>query len=209
MTENNANPVSEDLLRRCHEYAGMAQEYYHLSLRQQPSAMEEDRMTAILQMAETDRLLSFIIDETDHILGHELGLIDLKAIRAQQEKLQQALDQDWIDQVMQDSRDRQSAQVSRASLEQAQTRLKQEGLYSGEIDGDYGPVTQQAFDSLCRALTRELKARGLYDGPVDLSMDAALQEMLRSIKGNDAVRGTDIETRVDLLSMISWLESQL
>ena len=166
-------------------------------------------MTAILQMAETDRLLSFIIDETDHILGHELGLIDLKAIRAQQEKLQQALDQDWIDQVMQDSRDRQSVQVSRASLEQAQTRLKQEGLYSGEIDGDYGPVTQQAFDSLCRALTRELKARGLYDGPVDLSMDAALQEMLRSIKGNDAVRGTDIETRVDLLSMISWLESQL
>ncbi|MGB3616177.1 MAG: peptidoglycan-binding domain-containing protein [Elainellaceae cyanobacterium] len=199
--------VSDDLLFQCQEYAAIAQEYYHLSLQPQPNEAEGDRLSAILQMAETDRLLSFIIDETDHILGHELGLIDLTTIRDQQEQLRRSLDGNWVNQVVQGSCDRQAAQVPKASLEQAQARLKQEGLYKGAIDGDYGPITQQAFDSLRQALTHELKLRGLYYGPIDTSSSAALQDMLRQIKTHETVRGTDIETKVDLLSLESWLES--
>ena len=206
MDMDNVDIVSEDLLRQCQAYAGIAQEYYALSLRTAPTEAESDRLAAILQMAESDRLLSFIIDETDHILGHELDLIDIKTIRAQQEQLRQVLDEAWINHVMEDSRDRQMAQVPKATLQQAQTRLKQEGLYHGEIDGDYGPVTQQAFDSLRQMLTRELIRRGLCQDSPDLSPGRELQGILDRIKGHDLVRGTDIETKVDLLSITSWLE---
>jgi len=204
---SDMDSISGDLLLRCQEYAAIAQEYYRLSLRPWPSNADGDRLSAILQMAESDRLLSFIIDETDHILGHELGLIDLTAIRDQQDHLRHALDGSWVNQIVQESCDRHGARVPKASLEQAQVRLKQEGLYKGAIDGDYGPATQQAFDSLRQALTRELKLRGLYCGPIDTSSSAALQDMLRQIKVHEAVRGTDIETKVDLLSLESWLAS--
>ncbi len=205
MDIENIDTVSEDLLLESQGYAEIAQEYYCLSLQKQLSEAQDERLSIILQLAEGDRLLSFIIDETDHILGHELGLIDLPKIREQQDRLRHALDNSWVDQVMKGSRDRQSAQVPKQSLEQAQTRLKQEGFYNGEIDGQYGPETQQAFDNLRQALAHELKRRGLYSGPAPASSQT-LQDLLRQIKESEPVRGTDIETKVDLLSLESWLE---
>ncbi|MGF1536893.1 MAG: peptidoglycan-binding protein [Elainellaceae cyanobacterium] len=207
MDMENIDTVSEELLRKSHEYAEIAQEYYCLSLEKRPSVNQEERLSKILQDAETDRLLSFIIDETDHILGHELDLIDLPKIREQQNQLRRSLDNSWVDQVMQDSRDRQAARVPKQSLEQAQARLKQEGFYTGEIDGYYGPAMQQAFDSLRQVLTRELKRRGMYHGPLEAASTRALQDMLRQVKENEPVRGTEIEAKVDLLSLASWLDS--
>ncbi|MGF1512473.1 MAG: peptidoglycan-binding protein [Elainellaceae cyanobacterium] len=204
MDMENLDTISEDLLHKSQGYAEIAQEYYWLSLQSCLTQAQETRLSEILQQAESDRLLSFIIDETDHILGHELDLIDLSKIREQQDRLRRALDNSWVDQVMQDSRDRQAARVPKQSLEQAQARLKQEGFYTGEIDGHYGPEMQQAFDSLRQVLTQELKRRGLYDGPTDAVETRALRDMLRQVKETE--RGTDMETKVDLLGLESWLD---
>ena len=67
----------DDLLSKSTpEIMQIAQEYGRLAAIRNPSEAEADRLGEILEMASQDCLLSFWIEEADHLLGHDLGLLD-------------------------------------------------------------------------------------------------------------------------------------
>jgi hypothetical protein len=73
------------------------QEYYRLVCQPTLSEREADRLQEILEQAQQDLMLDFLIDEFDHILGHELGLIHEKFIQEQQDRLKPLIDSIWVE----------------------------------------------------------------------------------------------------------------
>jgi hypothetical protein len=73
------------------------QEYYRLVCQPTLSEKEADRLREILEQAQQDLMLDFLIDEFDHILGHELGLIHEKFIQEQQDRLKPLIDSVWVE----------------------------------------------------------------------------------------------------------------
>lgn len=67
----------DDLLSKSTpEIMQIAQEYGRLAAIRNPSDAEANRLGEILEMASQDSVLSFWIEEADHLLGHDLGLLD-------------------------------------------------------------------------------------------------------------------------------------
>jgi hypothetical protein len=67
--EGNAIELSEEQWK-------IVEEYYHLSLTEKLSEDEQEQMISILEIAETDGLIDFWINELDHIVAHKLNLIN-------------------------------------------------------------------------------------------------------------------------------------
>ncbi|NEP16185.1 MAG: hypothetical protein F6J97_04690 [Leptolyngbya sp. SIO4C1] len=78
----------------------LLQEYCDISVKLLLSDTDADRISDILTMAETDPMLSFLIDEIDHILAHLYRLIDDSETERTQRQLQQTLNQNWLDQTL-------------------------------------------------------------------------------------------------------------
>lgn len=133
--------IQESLLK----YKGLVYEYCALAVKCTLTDEAADRMAEILQKAESEPLLSFLIDEADHLVAHELGLIDGQMITQQQAKLKRCIETNWIDQLLLD------VQLQPRKLQQF---LKDQGLYQGAIDGICGPATESAttifMQSCCR-----------------------------------------------------------
>lgn len=123
--------IQESLLK----YKGLVYEYCALAVKCTLTDEAADRMVEILQKAESEPLLSFLIDEADHLVAHELGLIDGLMINQQQAKLKQRIEANWVDQLLLD------VQLHPRKLQQF---LKDQGLYEGAIDGICGPATENA-----------------------------------------------------------------
>ncbi len=64
----------EDVL---HEYGDILREYCQLASQKTLSEADVDRLTEILTIAESDNKLTFLINEADHFLAHQLGLLDI------------------------------------------------------------------------------------------------------------------------------------
>ena len=77
------------------KYGNVLREYCQLASQKYLSEQDAERLTAILVFAETDGALSFLLNEADHFLAHELGL--LNTIDRNQQKKQQALLRERID----------------------------------------------------------------------------------------------------------------
>lgn len=181
-------------------YRDVLREYCVLAMQPTLEDKQANRMEEILELAQADSLLSFLIDEADHILGHELGLIDAVSTHNQQHQLRQALDRDWINIHVEKSRLREG-QVPVLSLKEAQTRLRAEGLYTGFIDGVYGPKTKQAFQSLRQKLQNNLKKQGLYTGSIDETCSSEHQQMVQIL----TEKGHNIDAeKVELLNLETW-----
>ncbi|MEB3292393.1 MAG: peptidoglycan-binding domain-containing protein, partial [Synechococcales bacterium] len=133
--------------------------YYRLACQPELTETEADDMQAILDQASQDPLLSSLLDEVDHAIAHQLKLIDAGYVQDQQVKLQQAVDQVWIDLQSFDALT-EGSPGSASSLRTAQTQLQAAGLYNGAIDGIYGPATQQAFQGLRSKLQAEFAQKG-------------------------------------------------
>ena len=74
-------------------YKKLLQEYSLLAAKCALTSAEADRMEMILDKASLDPFLGLLVDEADHIIAHELGLIDPGAIEYQQQELLALLDQ--------------------------------------------------------------------------------------------------------------------
>lgn len=155
-------------IQKSKKHLTVLQEYYKLGCQKTLSKTDEDRLQEILEEAQKDPLLDFLIDEVDHVLGHELGLIDEKFIQQQQQKLESAVNSGWMEHLLCSC----IYESDSPSLQEAQTCLKQEGLYDGRIDGVFGPITKQAFRALRRRIQERLEKQGL---PTD-SIDGILKE---------------------------------
>ena len=81
----------EVFVQECEKYKELLGDYCTLAAKCALTDAEADSMNLILLQAETDAFLSFLIDEADHFLAHELGLIDKTFIHQQQQKFAEHL----------------------------------------------------------------------------------------------------------------------
>lgn len=140
-----SSPTNLNISEHAQPHREVLQTYCELSVQPMLSNSDTERLDGILATAETDPLLSFLLDEADHMLAHLYSFIDDGEIADQQQKLQTRLSQAWLNEAFQDLSQR--LQVSQCkSLQQY---LKQEGFYRGAIDGVMGPSTKAAMKQCC------------------------------------------------------------
>lgn len=140
--EEMMNPI-DLLIEESLKYKEVIREYCFLATQNRLTEDQADRMAEIFQQAQSEPLLSFLIDESDHLVAHQLGLIDEEFVKQQQAKLGQSI--------------RQTRQ--KQWIKKVQTMLKNIGLYAGSIDGICGPKTQEAIASF-----KQLKWEGNSGG---------------------------------------------
>lgn len=58
------------------EYGQLLREYCRLASCKKLTDKDADRLTKILTLAEADKQLSFLLNEADHFMAHELGLLE-------------------------------------------------------------------------------------------------------------------------------------
>ncbi|MBD1859959.1 MULTISPECIES: peptidoglycan-binding domain-containing protein [Leptolyngbya] len=183
----------DSFIQESQKHLAVLQEYYKLECQQRLNDTEVNRVQEILEQAQKDPLLDFLIDEVDHILAHEFGLIDEQFIQQQQQKLESLINSTWLEHLL-SSYTRES---DLPSVQEAQTRLKQEGLYNGQIDGIFGPITKQAFRALRRRIQERLEKQEL---PTD-SIDGILKED-QSVTGTVHREGKKLDFQeVELLNL--------
>lgn len=129
---------TEVLIHKSLQYAGLMDEYLTLASKRQLTQSQAERLSDILQQAEADSWLEFLIDEADHILAHELGLINEDFINYQQDELKKSLDRQWCEQILQQTREVRQQNC----LKDLQTSLQRQGLYDGDIDGKFTSLPQ-------------------------------------------------------------------
>ncbi len=142
-TQSDEQPMGdmEILLQQSLKYGEIIQEYCTLASQRSLTQLQAERIEEILQHAQFDPWLDFLIDEADHILDHELGLIKEPFIKHQQNELKKAIDRLWCQRVLQEIQEQNSSK-------KLQKYLQEEGLYDGAIDGYIGPRTQSAIELL-------------------------------------------------------------
>ena len=132
---------SSTLVHHAMQYREIIEEYCKISAKLSLSESEADRIAEILGVAQTDSMLSFLLDEADHMLACFHHLIDEAEIAQSQQKLQVALDQTWLQQLLLDL----STRLEDSQCKTIQCYLKDLGFYNGAIDGVVGPQTQAAL----------------------------------------------------------------
>jgi hypothetical protein len=80
-------------LERALQYRPVLEEYCDLATCPLLDDGPADRLAAILQQAETDPLLSWLLEEADHLLAHLQGLVGDEKIQQQQQQLQAVSDE--------------------------------------------------------------------------------------------------------------------
>ena len=144
-TQSDEKPMDDmdGLVQQSLKYRKIIYEYCTLASQRSLTQRQADRLEEILQNAQSDYWLGFLIDEADHILAHKLGLINKHFIQHQQNELKKSIDRLWCEQVLQEIEKRNSSK-------EIQRYLQDKGLYDGAIDGYIGPRTQTAIDLLKR-----------------------------------------------------------
>lgn len=143
LTQSDSQPMSdiEIVIQQSLKYTEIIHEYCTLASQRTLTQMQADRLEKILQEAQKDPWLDFLIDEADHILAHQLGLIKEQVIQHQVHELKKSLDRIWCERILQEIQKQNCS-------EQIQKYLQEEGLYDGAIDGLIGPRTQTAIELL-------------------------------------------------------------
>ena len=142
---SNSSSNHRSLSDHSQQHRDLVQTYCQLSVQPTLNESDTEQLDAILAIAETDPLISFLIDEADHMLGHLKGLIDENYILEQQQKIQTCLDEAWLDEAFQDLAHR----LQTSQCKNLQQYLKEEGFYDGAIDGVMGQSTKAAIQQCC------------------------------------------------------------
>lgn len=204
-----SNSLTEgQILSEIRQRKDVALEYLRLAVLPVLTDEQEERMQEIFQQAEADPLLGFLIDEADHIAGHELELIDSGYIAEQQEKLAETLDRTWVQSIIEKSRLKKYAQLPQKTVETAQIRLKRHGLYSGKIDGIWGEQTKAAFYRLEKELRDDLGMTGVLPTLNDDKSISTTSRVIELVKAQGREYTVDFQEKADLLSLKTWLPQQ-
>lgn len=127
------------------QHRDLLQTYCQLSIQPDLSDRDTEHLDTILATAEADPLISFLIDEADHMLAHLYSFIDETDIKQQQQQLQTCLSNAWLNQAFQDL----AYRLQTSQCQSLQRYLKEQGFYQGAIDGVMGPATQAAMRVCC------------------------------------------------------------
>jgi hypothetical protein len=192
----------EILLRACKQHLrSIVIEYCQLSVLDVLTDEQTVTLASILKQAETDPLLSFLLDEADHVIGHQLGLVDVKEIQTEQNGLRHLIDKTWMEWLFKKVQDSDTSLLSKHVLEQAQAQLKEHGLYTAEIDGVCGEKTKEAFQLLEKDFHQQVRISGLHSisGKYDQNISTKDAIELVNEKGIDEKMRKDAE----LLSLVT------
>lgn len=129
----------EILVEQSLKYRGIIEEYFTLASQQTLTQWQAAQIGEILELAESDSLLNFLIDLADYILAQELGLIRESVIQYQFQELRKSLDRFWCEQVLRE------IQEQRCSIA-CSKYLPEQGLYDGLIDSYVGSRTKKAIE---------------------------------------------------------------
>jgi hypothetical protein len=132
----------EVLVQQSLKYTEIIHEYCTLASQRSLTQLQADRLEKILQQAQSDPWLDFLIDEADHILAHELGLIKEQFIQHQLHELKKSIDRLWCELFLQEIQNQNRSK----EIQKLQKYLQEEGLYDGAIDGCIGSRTQAAIE---------------------------------------------------------------
>ena len=191
-------------LKTCQDYLrNIVSEYFTLSVLDRLTEEQANRTADILNQAETDPLLSFLLDEADHAVGHLLNLINVEETRAEQAVLRRAIDRNWITWSVTKARVENNSLVPQYALKQAQASLKKQGLYQAEVDGVCGEKTRAAFQQLEVKFHQHLRRNGIYSELSQGTQDIETHEAIRLVK-EKGIDG-EINEEADLLSLGTWL----
>lgn len=138
-------------------------EYCQLSVRRQLSEEEADRLSEILEQADSDGLLNFWVHEVDHFLAHELNLTNAESVHRLEDqlaRLREELVDDSSDRNIADLLQEIAQRLPRVSKE-LQQHLANRGFDPGPLDGVWGPRTQAALVQFQRY--RALGTIGILD----------------------------------------------
>jgi murein L,D-transpeptidase YcbB/YkuD len=142
---------------------GIVREYCSLAVKKNLCDDDEVRMNAILELAETDGLLDFWLNEADHFLAHELGLTNRESIcrfENQQAHLREHLDngktEDTCLMLIEEIESRLKTYV-----QEVQQSLRKKGFNPGPIDGILGIRTETALKTFQSA--HQLTPNGIAD----------------------------------------------
>ena len=127
------------------QHRDLIKAYCQLSVQPALSDSDTQHLDTILAAAQTDPLISFLIDEADHMLAHLYGFIDENDITEQQQKLQTRLSDVWLNQAFQDLAHR----LQTTQCKNLQRYLREQGYYNGAIDGVMGQSTKVAMKQCC------------------------------------------------------------
>ncbi|MBD2465733.1 peptidoglycan-binding protein [Oscillatoria sp. FACHB-1407] len=120
-------------------------------------------MSEILELAESDGVLDFWLNEADHFLAHELNLTNKESIykfENQLANLREHLEHQLIENEKLDLFEELRHHLKHASQE-LQEHLKNRGFDPGPIDGILGPRTHSALIAFQQA--NQLIPNGLPD----------------------------------------------
>jgi hypothetical protein len=151
-TQSNEQPMGdiELLVQQSLNYTEIIHEYYTLASQRSLTQLQADRLDRILQDAQFDPWLDFLIDEADHILAHQLGLLEEPLIQYQLQELSKSINRFWCERMVPEIQNQNDSK-------ELQKYLQDAGLYDGAIDGYLGPRTQNALEQL--RLRRKLTHR--------------------------------------------------
>ena len=173
-------------------YRPLFSEYCQLATCSELSEAQADRMLEILDRAQEDSILDFLIAEADHIIAHEQGLMEEK----NKQRIRQW--QYFLDcTVFPDSSETMEVligQLQRLS-DRLQSRLRLKGSDLGPEDGVLGRPPQEAvptfetaknlsdcFGDVTRQLQSRLREEGFDPGPVDGVLGQRTQEAVQAFK---------------------------
>lgn len=145
MSGNSSTDNNRSLSYHAQRHRDLIQTYCQLSIQPTLNDSDTERLDSILAIAEADPLISFLLDEADHMLAHLHGLIDENHIIEQQQKLQTCLNEAWLDEAFQDLAHR----LQTSQCKSLQQYLKEKGFYNGAIDGVMGQSTRAAIQQCC------------------------------------------------------------
>lgn len=142
------------------QYHDQIMEYLTLCMADILTEPQADRLGAILEEASKNPLLSFWIDEVDHVVAHQKDLIDADYVEKQQAALRKKIRtfseieilvfnlKASIKKAREVMDSLQNHATNPEFVESLQECLKKEGVYEGSVDGKFGQFTQQALEKL-------------------------------------------------------------
>lgn len=150
-----ADDLVNSLASACLMQVNILAEYCRLATCSELSDEDADHLADIYEKAESDVLLSFLINEFDCILNQRLGLLNLESLEVY--KNQQSWLREHLEEMPFDSDHRKDMQIM----------LKELNYYQGPIDGVLGKRYEKSIAKFHRRVQQLLAEKGFYRDEVD------------------------------------------
>jgi hypothetical protein len=153
--EYPSSDTSACLTAASQQRKGKLVEYYRLSLCDELSDEDAERLEQIYEEAMSDSCLNFLIEEIDYSINLRLGL--LSENNHQEYENQKS----WLREHLQE------VPLDEIARKEMQTLLREFNYYKGPIDGVIGVRSTEAIQKFHRDAQRALAEKGFYNHEID------------------------------------------